>query len=119
MVYQAQSQASSKRTFSVELTDLKVLKNEIIVIYSQRLIVFNHSLDIISLPFLIGDISLWAANNQGSIFYLQTNGMIRGFNFKTKKFITETTLGYICAKDSAEPIEVLPISSMKVYDNDG
>ena len=90
------------------------------MVYSERLLVFNKELDLICLPVLIGEISLWTANNEGTIFYLQTNGIIRGFNYKKKQFIVETSLAYLCSvSEDAEPMNELPIKCLKVYDGDG
>ena len=48
------------------------------------------------------------------------NGLIRGFNYITRQFITETSIAYICQNNQSpdQPITELPINSLKVYDRD-
>lgn len=52
-----------RRAFPGEITDIKILKESILVIYCQRLFIFSFELDLLSLPILVGEISLWASNN--------------------------------------------------------
>lgn len=48
---------------------------------------------------------------------MTTNGTIRGFNYITHSFLTETSAAYLLLSESSE-VTVNPFISFSVYDND-
>ena len=43
----------------------------------------------------LGDVAQIVISHWGDVYYLLTNGMLRAFNYVTKKFIMETSVAYL------------------------
>lgn len=72
----------------------------ILVIANDKLFVFDFNLKLIELPCFLGNISHFTANNSGTVYYMTTNGFIRGFNYIKHESICETSAAYLLLSES-------------------
>jgi hypothetical protein len=88
-------ESNCKRIFNGEIKNITVTRKNVLVINSEKLFIFDLELCAEELPCYLGDVCNFCANNSGTVYYMLSNGLIRGFNYLKHEYILETSIAYL------------------------
>ncbi len=77
-----------ERVFTGVISWIKPVHNEIYILNMNNLYIVGPTLNLIELPYNLGEVHKITVNKQGDIYYISTKGLIKGFNHQTKSCYT-------------------------------
>lgn len=89
-----------------------------LVLNADKLFIFDSDLKAVELPCFIGEVCNFTVNNEGVLFYMTSNGLIKGFNYIKHEFILETSAAYLLMTEEPGEINFNPFSVFTVFDSD-
>ena len=78
----------AERVFTGMIDWLKIVGGRIYFLNLGNLYVFGLNLNLLDLPYNLGDIHKIVLNTQGDIYYISPKGLIKGFNHQEKTCYT-------------------------------
>jgi hypothetical protein len=79
---------ATERVLTGTVDWLQIVQNKIYLLNMGNLYIFGSTLNLIDLPYTIGDVHRISVNQMGDIYYVSTAGLIKGFNHQAKTCYT-------------------------------
>ena len=76
-----------EKNFSGVTSHIKIIYQRILVVNQNSLHIYDYGLHPLDLPIFIGEIVDFTANDDGDVYFMLSNGKIRGFNFIKRQFL--------------------------------